>query len=140
MSLLLNMLSRLVITFLPRSKHLLISWLQSPSTVILEPKKTNSDTVSTVSPYISQFPNLFHNFMYQFCLIKSRNKDVKQPKVVFLLCLPPYPYHALITECETYKMIVSISPHDNYFMFLQNVSALRAGFFPPHNYFYIPSF
>ena len=39
MSLLLNMLSRLVITFLPRSKHLLISWLQSPSTVILEPKK-----------------------------------------------------------------------------------------------------
>jgi len=50
MSLLLNMLSRLVITFLPRSKHLLISWLQSPSAVILEPKKIKSDTVSTVSP------------------------------------------------------------------------------------------
>ena len=50
MSLLLNMLSRLVITFLPRSKHLLISWLQSPSPVILEPKKIKSDTVSTVSP------------------------------------------------------------------------------------------
>ena len=49
MSLLLNMLSRLVITFLPRSKHLLISWLQSPSAVILEPKKIKSDTVSTVS-------------------------------------------------------------------------------------------
>ena len=46
MSLLLNMLSRLAITFLPRSKHLLISWLQSPSAVILEPKKINSDTVS----------------------------------------------------------------------------------------------
>ena len=46
MSLLLNMLSRLVITFLPRSKHLLISWLQSPSAVILEPKKIKSDTVS----------------------------------------------------------------------------------------------
>ena len=46
MSLLYNMLSRLVITFLPRSKHLLISWLQSPSAVILEPKKINSDTVS----------------------------------------------------------------------------------------------
>ena len=45
-SLLLNMLSRLVITFLPRSKRLLISWLQSPSAVILEPKKINSDTVS----------------------------------------------------------------------------------------------
>ena len=44
------MLSRLVITFLPRSKHLLISWLQSPSAVILEPKKIKSDTVSTVWP------------------------------------------------------------------------------------------
>ena len=46
MSLLLNMLSRLVITFLPRSKRLLISWLQSPSAVILEPPKIKSDTVS----------------------------------------------------------------------------------------------
>ena len=53
MSLLLNMLSRLVITFLPRSKHLLISWLQSPSVVILEPRKIKSDTVSTVSTSIS---------------------------------------------------------------------------------------
>src|SRR5574337_1015752 len=51
-SLLFNMLSRLVITCLPRSKHLLISWLQSPSAVILEPKKIKSDTVSTVSPSI----------------------------------------------------------------------------------------
>ena len=50
MSLLLNMLSRLVITFLPRSKCLLISWLLSPSAVILEPQKIKSDTVSTVSP------------------------------------------------------------------------------------------
>ena len=49
MSLLLNMLSRLVITFLRRSKHLLISWLQSPSAVILEPKKMKSVTVSTFS-------------------------------------------------------------------------------------------
>ena len=53
MSLLFNMLSRLVITFLPRSKHLLISWLQSPSAVILEPPKIKPDTVSTVSPSIS---------------------------------------------------------------------------------------
>ena len=51
MSLLFNMLSRLIITFLPRSKHLLISWLQSPSAVILEPKKIKSDTVYTVSPF-----------------------------------------------------------------------------------------
>ena len=53
MSLLFNMLSRLVITFLPKSKHLLISWLWSPSAVILEPKKVKSATVSTVSPFIS---------------------------------------------------------------------------------------
>ena len=52
-SLLFNMLSRLVIAFLPRSKHLLISWLQSPSVVILEPRKIKSDAVSTVSPSIS---------------------------------------------------------------------------------------
>ena len=53
MSLVFNMLSRLVITFLPRSKRLLISWLQSPSVVILEPRRIKSDTVSTVSPSIS---------------------------------------------------------------------------------------
>ena len=56
-SLLFNMLSRLVITFLPRSKRLLISWLQAPSAVILEPPKIKSDTVSTVSP------SLFHEVM-----------------------------------------------------------------------------
>ena len=53
MSLLFNMLLRLVITFLPRSKHLLISWLKSPSAVILEARKIKSATVSTVSPSIS---------------------------------------------------------------------------------------
>ena len=53
MSLLFNMLSRLVMTFLPRSKCLLISWLQSPSAVILEPPKTKPITVSTVFPSIS---------------------------------------------------------------------------------------
>ena len=52
MSLLFNMLSRFLIASLPRSKHLLISWLQSPSAVILEPKKIKSVTVSIVSPYI----------------------------------------------------------------------------------------
>ena len=51
-SLVFNMLSRLVITFLPRSKRLLISWLQSPSAVILEPKKIKSLTVCIVSPSI----------------------------------------------------------------------------------------
>ena len=53
MSLLFNILSRLAITFLPRHKPLLISWLQSPSAVILQPPKIKSDTVSTVSPSIS---------------------------------------------------------------------------------------
>ena len=57
MSLLFNMLSRLVIAFLPRSKHLLISWLQSPSAVILEPLKIKSLTVSTV------FPSICHEMM-----------------------------------------------------------------------------
>ena len=52
MSLFLNVLSRLVITFLPRNKRLLISWLQSPSAVILEPPKVKSATVSTLSPSI----------------------------------------------------------------------------------------
>ena len=53
MSLLFKLLSRFVIAFLPRSKRLLISWLQSPSVAILEPPKIKSDTVSTVSPSIS---------------------------------------------------------------------------------------
>ena len=53
MSLLFNMLSRLVITFLTRSKSLLVSWLQSPSAVIPKPRKIKSDTISTVSPSIS---------------------------------------------------------------------------------------
>ena len=57
MSLLLNMLYRLLITFLPRSKRLLISWLQSPSAVILEPPRIKSDTVSTV------FPSICHEVM-----------------------------------------------------------------------------
>ena len=52
-----NMLSKLIITFLSRSKHLLISWLQSPSAVILEPQKIKSDTISTVCP------SIFHGVM-----------------------------------------------------------------------------
>ena len=64
MSLLFNMLSRLVITFLPRSKHLLILWLQSPSEVILEPPKIKSDTVSTVSQSISHEVNKSYNLRF----------------------------------------------------------------------------
>ena len=64
MSLLFNMLSRLVITFLPRSKCLLISWLQSPSAVILEQKKKKSATVSTVSPSISHDGTQYHDLTF----------------------------------------------------------------------------
>ena len=89
MSLLLNMLSRLDITFLPRSKRLLISWLRSPSAVILEPPKIKPDTVSTVSPSISHevmgpdamifvfWPKLNKCTLkktttsFEFCLLKS---------------------------------------------------------------------
>ena len=78
MSLLLNMLSRLVITFLPRSKCLLISWLQSPSAVILEPQKIKSDTVSKLLLFFNElhvatsFCQLNKNAQYEsyelFCL------------------------------------------------------------------------
>ena len=61
MSLLFNMLSRLVITFLPRSKRLLISWLPSPSAVILEPRKIKSDTVS---PSICQDETRCYDFNF----------------------------------------------------------------------------
>ena len=64
MSLLLNMLSKLVITFLPGRKHLLISWLQSPTEVILEPQKIKSDTVSTVSPSISHMESMLWFFQW----------------------------------------------------------------------------
>ena len=63
-SLLFNMLSRLVIAFLPRTKRLLISWLQSPSALILEPPKIKSDTISTVSPSISHDGTRCHDLRF----------------------------------------------------------------------------
>ena len=88
MSLLFNMLSRLVITFLPGSKRLLISWLQSPSAVILEPPKIKSDTISTVSPSTSheQWP-----------------QDLKRS--VFI----PIPKKGNTKECSNYCTIALIS-------------------------------
>ena len=64
MSLLLNMLSRLVITFLPRSKHPLISWLQSPSAVILEPQKIKSDSFHCFPIYLQLFLNPLFSDIY----------------------------------------------------------------------------
>ena len=70
MSLVFSMLSMLVIIYLPRSKHLLISWLQSPSAVILEPRKIKSATVPTVSPSICHeviFYHYWHQYYYYLC-------------------------------------------------------------------------
>ena len=78
MSLLFNMLSRLVIAFLPRSKCLLISWLPSPSAVILELPKIKSDTVSTVSPSIS------HEVMMRLGLHNSFGFRIPVNKSCFL--------------------------------------------------------
>ena len=92
MSLLFNMLPRLVIAFLPRRKHLLISWLQSPTTVILEPKKSQSFTVSIVSPSIC------HEVMGPdamiFIFLLYLNRDVK--------VLPN------LTLLQTYLLVLSI--------------------------------
>ena len=79
MSLLLYMLFTLLITFLPRSKCLLISWLQSPSAVILEPPKIKSDTVSTVSPSICHEVNLLTSLKYKpsRCYQKSLDKQIR---------------------------------------------------------------
>ena len=78
MSLLFNMLSRLVITFLPRSEHLLIPWLQSPSAVILEPPKIKSATVCTVSPAIC------HEVMGPDAIINPQGGDF----IPSLICFP----------------------------------------------------
>ena len=92
MSLLLDMLSGLIITFFPRSKRLLISWLQSPSAVILEPQKIKSDTVSTVSPKTQQWP-----------------QDWK--RLVFI----PIPKKGNAKECSNYRTVALIS-HDSKVM------------------------
>ena len=72
MSLLFNMLSSLVIAFLPRSKRLLVSWLQSPSAVILEPKKRKSFTVSIVSPFICHEVMGLDAMILVFCMLSFK--------------------------------------------------------------------
>ena len=74
MSLLFNMLSGLVIAFLPRSKHLLISWLQSPSTGILEPSKIKSVTVSPVSP------SIYHEVMGPDAMILEIDSGIRSDR------------------------------------------------------------
>ena len=88
-----KMLSRLVITFLPRSKRLLISWLQSPSAMILEPPKIKSDTVSTVSPSISHEVMGPDAMILAFWMLSSRytnannQKNICSWKVITLVLL-----------------------------------------------------
>ena len=72
MSLLFNMLSRLVIAFLPRSKHLSISWLQSPSAVILKPNKIKSVTVSIVSPSVCHEVMGPDAMIFVFCILSFK--------------------------------------------------------------------
>ena len=72
------MLSRLVIAFLPRSKCLLVSWLQSPSAVLLEPKKMKSDTVSTFSPPICHEVIGPDAMIFVFLLLMSLAKNIKK--------------------------------------------------------------
>ena len=87
MSLLFNMLSRLVIAFLPRSKHLLISRLQSPSTVILEPKKIKSVTVSIVSHLFARKWWSIICYISLICLSQLINQLICNISILFLLCV-----------------------------------------------------
>jgi len=92
MSLFFNMLSRLVLTFLPRSKRLLISWLQSPSVVIFEPQNIKSDTVYTVShPFPMKWWTRCHDL--RFLNVRKQNKsccnqNISLPAFLCLCCLP----------------------------------------------------
>ena len=103
MSLLLNMLTRLVIIFLPRSKHLLISWLQSPSAVILEPPKIKSDTVSTVSPSISMGKSKRHFcILFNWCSIERKND---------YLCQHSYWKQCPMERCKALRILRGLGAH-----------------------------
>ena len=84
MSLLFNMLSRLVIAFLPRRKHLLTSWLQSPSAVIWEPQKIKSLTVSIISPVCDSYGSAFH-MMYSAYKLNKQGDNIQPLHTPFLI-------------------------------------------------------
>ena len=100
MSLVFNMLSRFVIAFLPRRKLLLISWLQSPSAVILEPRKIKSATVSTVSPYICHEVMELKVMTNLDSLLKSR--DITLPTKVHLVKATVFP--VVMYGCESWTI------------------------------------
>ena len=95
-----NLLSGLVITFLPRSKRLLISWLQSPSAVILEPRKIKSATVSTVSPYICHEVMELKVMTNLDTILKSR--DITLPTKVRLVKAMVFP--VVMYGCESWTV------------------------------------
>ena len=95
-----NLLSGLVITFLPRSKRLLISWLQSPSAVILDPRKIKSATVSTVSPYICHEVMELKVMTNLDTILKSR--DITLPTKVRLVKAMVFP--VVMYGCESWTV------------------------------------
>ena len=124
MSLLFNMLSRLVISFLPRSKHLLISWLQSPSAVIFKPKKMNSATVSTSICHEGMGPDAMISvswmlsfkpaFLLSFSLIKrlfsssiSAVRVVSSAYLMLLIFLPTILIPAYASSSPAFCMMCS---------------------------------
>ena len=120
MSLLFNMLSRLVITCLPRSKHLLISWLQSPSAVILEPPKIKSLTVSIVSPSICHEVMESDAIILVFWMLsfKPAVHGVLKSRILKWFAIPfssglhsvrPLPYDPSVLGGPTWRGLVSLS-------------------------------
>ena len=101
MSLLLNMLSRLVITFLPRSKRLLISWLQSPSAVILEPKKIKSDINSIKHLSIHTYICMSTHLSKSYLKIQSTHLSSPHPSIHPITCPPIHYYPAIYTSNQT---------------------------------------
>ena len=117
------MLSSFVIAFLPRSKHLLISWLQSPSAVILEPKKIKSVTTSTFSPYICHEVMGSDAMMLVFCMLSFK------PALLFHFPFSPLSRGSFL---EIGVCLIYITSQENSFFFLF--------FLRPTNKFIITSF
>ena len=121
MSLLFNMLSRFVIAFLPRSKWLLISWLQSPSPVILEPKKIKFATVSIVSPSICHGVMGLHAMILVFWML-SFKPDFSLPSFTFIKMLfSSSSLSSIRVVSFAYLRFINISPGnlDSSFCFIQ---------------------
>ena len=131
MSLLLNMPSSLVITFLPRSKHLLISWLQSPSAVILEPKKVKSDTPSTSPSQASAVRELWTSRCSSWLQKRQRNQrsncqlllDHRKSKRVPRVALLTMPKPLTVWITTNWKILKEMEIPDHLTCLLKNLSS-----------------